>query len=76
MVESFAVNEEGMGSSPIFHPKIASVAQLVEHWIEDPGVVGSNPTGGTKRYTAVVQLVRILHCHCGDRGFESRQSCQ
>ena len=29
-------------------PQYASVAQLVEQWTENPRVVGSIPTGGTK----------------------------
>ena len=28
----------------------APVAQLAEHWTFNPGVVGSNPTGGTKDF--------------------------
>ena len=31
----------------------AFVAQLVEHWIEDPGVIGSNPIGSTKNSSSV-----------------------
>ncbi len=34
----------------------ASVAQLVEQWTENPRVVGSIPTGGTK-YADVAHLV-------------------
>ena len=34
---------ESLGS-----PQYASVAQLVEQWTENPRVVGSIPTGGTK----------------------------
>ena len=76
MVELLAVNEKGVGSSPIFHPKEVFVAQLVERWSEKPKVMRSKLIEGTKRYTDVVQLVRIPHCHCGDRGFESRLFCQ
>ena len=37
-----------MGSSPIQVAIVASVAQLVEQGTENPRVVGSIPTGGTK----------------------------
>lgn len=30
-----------------FHFIIATVAQMVEHWSENPGVAGSLPAGGT-----------------------------
>ena len=39
-----------MGSSPIRVAKFASVAQSVEQRTENPRVVGSIPTGGTKEY--------------------------
>ena len=36
------------GSSPSWRTKYGSLAQLVEHLIEDHGVGGSNPLGSTK----------------------------
>ena len=39
-----------MGSSPIQVATFASVAQSVEQRTENPRVVGSIPTGGTKEY--------------------------
>ena len=42
------VTAEIAGSSPVSRAKHVPVAQLVEHWIEDPGVGGSNPSGYTK----------------------------
>ena len=42
------VTAEIAGSSPVSRAKYVPVAQLVEHWIEDPGVGGSNPFGYTK----------------------------
>ena len=29
----------------------APVAQGIEHWFPEPGVVGSNPAGGTRSFT-------------------------
>ena len=46
-------------------------------WLErspDKGKVkGSSPFTTTKLYGAVVELVKTLHCHCRDHGFEPRQ---
>ena len=42
------VTAEIAGSSPVSRAKHVPVAQLVEHWIEDPGVGGSNPSECTK----------------------------
>ncbi len=30
--------------------EVAPVAQGIEHWFPEPGVVGSNPAGGTRIY--------------------------
>ena len=38
------------GGSIREHFQLAPVAQLAEHWTFNPGVVGSNPTGGTKDF--------------------------
>ena len=38
---------EDVGSRPIYYPSIVLVAQMVEHWIENPGVIGSNPIVNT-----------------------------
>jgi hypothetical protein len=35
---------DSVGSNPTRHTN-ATVAQLVEHWFEAPGVVGSIPSG-------------------------------
>ena len=47
------------------------LAQLGEHRPYKAGVTGSIPVAPTKR-GVVVQLVRMLACHAGGRGFESR----
>ena len=44
------------------HPKNASVAQSVEQWTENPRVVGSIPTGGTKRNMSdIAQCAGVAH---------------
>ena len=40
---------EIVGSSPIAHPS-APVAQRIEHWSSEPGVVGSNPSGRANEF--------------------------
>lgn len=42
MVKQVAVNHPDIGSNPI--KVIGRVVQLVERWICNPDVVGSNPT--------------------------------
>lgn len=39
----------GQGSSPWGRANNGPVAQLVERWIEDPSVGGSNPSRSTKK---------------------------
>jgi hypothetical protein len=46
------------------------LAQLVERRPYKANVGGSNPS--VPMVGVVVQLVRILACHAGGRGFESR----
>ena len=43
--------------NPLFTPKnfYADVAQVVEQWIENPCVAGSNPAVGTTNYSFVAQ---------------------
>ena len=36
------------GSIPVYLAKYVTLAQLVEQWIENPRVTGSNPVGCTK----------------------------
>ena len=50
---------------------IAGWSSLVARRAHNPEVVGSNPSPATKN-GPVVQLVRMPHCHCGGREFESR----
>ena len=40
---------------PLRVPRFADVAPMVERWIEDPRVVGSNPTVGTSSSVSVVE---------------------
>ena len=51
-----------MGSSPIRVAIIASVAQSVEQRTENPRVVGSIPTGGTKDMNSAFSF----HIHIAD----------
>ena len=45
LVEPWFVVPVVVGSSPILHPKHATLAQLVEHLPEEQGVPGSIPGG-------------------------------
>ena len=55
-----------VGSIPTARAK-GEVAQLVEHWPEESGVVGSSPTLSTK-YGVCRPMVRIPPCEGGDTG--------
>lgn len=55
----------------IYIEHIGRLAQLVELRPYKPEVTGSTPVAPTSD-GAVVQLVRMLACHAGDRGFEPR----
>ena len=60
-----------MKKSLIYIEHIGRLAQLVELRPYKPEVTGSNPVAPTSD-GAVVQLVRMLACHAGGRGFEPR----
>ena len=48
LVRTLACHARGRRFEPVLGRQLASVAQLVEQWTENPRVVGSIPTGGTK----------------------------
>ena len=72
-----------MGSSPIRVAKFASVAQSVEQRTENPRVVGSIPTGGTKDMNSAFISIRGFSssgrappCQGGGSEFEPRNPLQ
>ena len=56
------------------NPHLASVAQLVEQWTENPRVVGSTPTGGT--ICGCSSSGRAPPCQGGGSEFEPRHPLQ
>ena len=60
-----------MGSSPIQVAILASVAQSVEQWTENPRVAGSIPAGGTKK-CGFSSSGRAPPCQGGGSEFEPR----
>ena len=72
-LENRQVMKVARGFKSLFlrHLYIAGWSSLVARRAHNPEVVGSNPSPATKN-GPVVQLVRMPHCHCGGREFESR----
>ena len=64
--------------SPLPAPKISPCPRSSEEeqWTSKPTVVGSNPTGGTKKSdeAGVAQLVRATDCGSVGRGFDPHHS--
>ena len=82
LVRTLACHARGRGFEP--HPgrDFASVAQLVEQGTENPRVIGSIPSGGTKQETMFIVLCgfsssgRAPPCQGGGSGFEPRNPLQ
>ena len=58
--------------APFGSPECASVAQSVEQGTENPRVVGSIPTGGTKKISGFSSSGRAPPCQGGGSEFEPR----
>ena len=78
LVRTLACHARGRGFEP--HPgrhcPFASVAQSVEQGTENPRVVGSIPTGGTKWLCGFSSSGRAPPCQGGGSEFEPRNPLQ